>query len=121
MLPSRRPYDDVVGAVEVLILVVERDDLATAVDADPHEAARHLLAHEQAAVELVRHPVALERRLGDELHPRLPSPSPARVAGDVAEVHRTVAVVPHRALGELETVTEELELGIGIDELGEDR
>ena len=115
------PHDHIVGAVQVLILVVVRDDLTTAVDADPHQAARHLLAHEQTAVELVRHPVALERRLGDELHPRLASPTPACVAGNVAEVHRTVTTVPHRALGELESATEELELGIGIDELGEHR
>ena len=114
-----RTHDHVVRAVEVRPLMVPGDELVQAVAMDARHTARQLLTDQQAAVEVERQAVALERRPGDTLHAALRRPSPAGVAGDVAEQQRLVADVPHRTLAELVAGADLGHARVGIDELGE--
>ena len=116
-----RADDDVVGAVQLLALVVRRQHLAPAarpirVDAD--DARGRVLAHDQAPVGAERHPVALVARARDDADAALLVPAPPRVGRHVGEEQEAVRI-PDRALGEGEAAAELLDLDVLVDELGE--
>src|SRR4051794_7643480 len=114
--------DDVVGAVELAPLVVAGQDLppaARAVGIHPHDRARDVLAHDQAALVVERHAVALVGGLGHLAHARALVPAPARVARHVAEQQEPARGVPDRALREGEPGPQPLDLGVLVDQLEE--
>src|SRR4051812_4916024 len=115
-------FDHVVGAVELLALVVGGDHVAATpgpVRIHAHERARRVLADEQASVRVVGHAVALVARVGDLGDAVLLAPAATDVAGHVAEEKETPLLVPDRALGEGEARAQPLELRLPIDELEE--
>src|SRR4051794_23975509 len=108
-----RGDDDIVGAVELLALPVRGDHGARAVGLDADQAARGVLADQQAALEIPAQPVALVGRVRDNLHAARGRPAPAGVARHVGEQERaSVAVRPQRPLGERESGPDALELRI---------
>ncbi len=113
-----RGDDDVVGAVELLALPVRGEHRARAVGLDADQAARRVLADQQAPLEVVAQAVALVGRVRDHLDAAGGRPAPARVAGHVREQQRAaVAVRPQRALGEGEARADALELGVRLDQV----
>ena len=112
-----RADGDVVRAVQVLALVVERERLAHAVGALAHERARDVLADEQVEVRVEGHPVALERRVPDLGHRAVQRDLPPDVGRHVGEVEDLLRRVPDRPLGEGESGCELLDGGALLDEL----
>src|SRR6267378_6212863 len=78
-----------------------------------------MFAHEQAALGVVSHPVALVawiRHLGDAVRF---APTPANVGGHVAEEQEAPFLVPDRPFGECEARRELLDLRLRVDQLVE--
>src|SRR5436305_8399074 len=76
---------DVVGAVELLALPVRGEHRPGAVGLDAHQAARRVLADQQAALEIPGQAVALVRGVRHDLDATGCGPAAARVAGHVRE------------------------------------
>src|SRR5262249_31100119 len=112
----------IVRAVQLLALVVRRKDLAArvlAVGGHAHERARRVLADDQPAVGVERHPVALVARAEHLLDATGLVPAPPRVAGHVREEQELLLRVPDRPLGEGEAGAEPLHLDVLVDEARE--
>ena len=111
-------HADVVGAVQVLALVVVGEQLARAVLPLAPERARDVLADEQVAVRVERHPVALEARphhLFDTLAGRVLPPDVARHVGEEEVPVR----MPDRPFGERKARCDLLDLRVLVDELAQ--
>jgi hypothetical protein len=87
-----------------------------AVGIHANERAGRVLAHDQPAVRVQRHPVALVARAEDLLDPIRLVPAPASVAGHVGEEQELALRVPDRPLGEGEAGSELLDLDVLVDE-----
>src|SRR5205823_14406178 len=84
-----------------------------------HERAGHVLADEQTAVGVVRHPVPLVARVRDLDDPAVLAPAPPDVGRHVAEEQEAARLVPERTFGEGEAGRELLDLSLLVDELEE--
>src|SRR5204863_3928627 len=115
-----RARHDVVRAVQLLALVVRGDHLAVTirpVRRHADERARRVLAHEQAALRVAHHAVALVAGPHDLLDAILRIPAAPRISRHVAEEQELALRVPDRPLREGEARPELLDRGVLVDQL----
>src|SRR5207247_4345394 len=113
--------DDVIGAVELLALVVRGEGGDPAVGLGARHLARRMLAREQAPLPVPGEPVGHVARLavGADAVPRRPPPE--MIAWHVAPEQVVFRRMPQRALGEQAASGDPLERDVGPDDLGEAR
>ena len=111
-----RRDDHVVRAVQLLVAPVRRDRFACAVRLLAHDRARDVLADDQVAVVVARHPVAFVARVAEHFDALFRMPPAPLVAGHVAEVQRPVGH-PDRTFGERKSRRDLLDLGALVDQL----
>src|SRR5947207_3152149 len=95
--------NDIVGAVQLLALIVGRNHLtarACAVGFHPHDRARRVLADDEPSPRVIRHAVALVARPRHFTDAVVLVPAASDVARHVAEEEVPALLVPDRSLGE---------------------
>src|SRR5262249_2394981 len=118
---AARPAHDVVGAVQLLAVVVGREGSDAPVGFGARHLARRVLAGEEAARSIPREAVGLVARLAEGADPVARGPPAEMVARHVAPQKVVLPRVPERSLGEQTTCRDPLELDAGPDHAGEAR
>src|SRR5262245_27838902 len=110
--PAVALHHDVVGAVQLLALVVRGQHGDGAVMLRPRHPAGGMLASEHPAAAVIGVAVRLVGRLAERLDAARCAPAAQMVAGDIAEGEVLLARMPDRPFGENEARTQSLKRGV---------
>src|SRR5260221_3757455 len=100
-----RAQHDIIGAIELLVLPMGRDDLAVARARLHDQLAGGVLADVEIARSIIRHAIAFIGRPAHLDDAALLAPAPPHIAWHVAEIEALVLRAPDRPLRELEACT----------------
>src|SRR5262245_43694106 len=109
-------HDDIVRAVELLVLVARSDGDEGAVLLHPPDRARRPASDDQPAFAVEGHAVGMIRRMDQDVLADLRFPLPDGVADDVGPQEAPLAAIPHRSFAEIEPVRDGIERRIGADD-----